>query len=146
VRIRPANEPIMHCMHCILKKENFYSCLLPSLLYNMRLWSRAGSARRRGPRPQIFSAIPFLYELRELLDWSCTATCLTLFDWLKLEDIHTSLFFVTCSRRSRRRHALGERQPRWLKFFQATAPPPVAVTLQPKTLSPVCNPTPIAGL
>lgn len=67
---------------------------------------------------QIFSAIPFLYELRELLDWSCTATCLTLFDWLKLEDINTSLFFVTCNRRSRRRHRLGERQPRWLKFFQ----------------------------
>jgi hypothetical protein len=84
--------------------------------------------------PQVFSAIPFLYELRELLDWSCTATCLTLFDWLKLEDIHTSLFFVTCSRRARRRHALGERQPRWLKFFQAAAPAsrgrnPVALTL-----------------
>jgi len=56
-----------------------------------------------------------------VLDWSCTPTCLTLFDWLKLEDINTSLFFVTCNRRSRRRHQLGERQPRWLKFFQAQA-------------------------
>jgi piezo-type mechanosensitive ion channel component 1/2 len=33
---------------------------------------------------QIFCAVPFLYELRALLDWSCTATTLTLFDWLKV--------------------------------------------------------------
>ena len=78
----------------------------------------------RATLTQVFSAIPFLYELRELLDWSCTATCLTLFDWLKLEDINTSLFFVTCNRRSRRRHRLGERQPRWLKFFQVRRPQP----------------------
>jgi len=47
----------------------------------------------------IFAAVPFLYELRALLDWSCTATTLSLFDWLKLEDIHTSLFMVTVSRK-----------------------------------------------
>ena len=66
----------------------------------------------------VFQAIPFLYELRELLDWSCTATSLTLFDWLKLEDISISLFFVTVSRQNRQRHRLGERQPRYTKFFQ----------------------------
>lgn len=66
----------------------------------------------------VFQAIPFLYELRELLDWSCTATSLTLFDWLKLEDISISLFFVTVSRQNRQRHRLGERQPRYIKFFQ----------------------------
>ncbi len=66
----------------------------------------------------VFQAIPFLFELRELLDWSCTATTLTLFDWLKLEDISISLFFVTVSRQNRQRHQLGERQPRYIKFFQ----------------------------
>ena len=66
----------------------------------------------------VFQAIPFLFELRELLDWSCTATTLTLFDWLKLEDISISLFFVTVSRQNRQRHRLGERQPRYIKFFQ----------------------------
>lgn len=34
---------------------------------------------------QVFNAVPFIYELRALLDWSCTPTTLTLFDWLKLE-------------------------------------------------------------
>ena len=66
----------------------------------------------------IFSAVPFLYELRALLDWSCTATTLTLFDWLKLEDINTSLFLVTVNRKMRERRRLGQRQPRYLKFFQ----------------------------
>ena len=30
-------------------------------------------------------ALPFLYELRQLLDWSCTPTTLQLMDWMKLE-------------------------------------------------------------
>ena len=34
---------------------------------------------------QIFAAVPFVYELREILDWSATATTLRLYDWLKLE-------------------------------------------------------------
>jgi hypothetical protein len=72
----------------------------------------------------VFQAIPFLYELRELLDWSCTATTLQLFDWLKLEDISISLFFVTVSRQNRQRgHRLGERQPRYIKFFQVSVTP-----------------------
>ena len=60
-----------------------------------------------------------------VLDWdsmpvcrSCTSTTLSLFDWLKLEDINISLFFVTVSRRNKKRHRLGQRQPRYMKFFQ----------------------------
>ena len=34
---------------------------------------------------QAFCGVPFLYELRQILDWSCTPTTLNLFDWLKLE-------------------------------------------------------------
>jgi piezo-type mechanosensitive ion channel component 1/2 len=34
---------------------------------------------------QIFAAVPFVYELREILDWSATPTTLRLYDWLKLE-------------------------------------------------------------
>ncbi len=70
----------------------------------------------------IFAAVPFLYELRALLDWSCTATTLSLFDWLKLEDIHTSLFMVTVSRKMRESRSLGDRQPRYAKFFQVCLP------------------------
>ena len=68
----------------------------------------------------IFAAIPFLYEMRQLLDWACTATTLTLYDWLKLEDINMSLYFSAVMRESKMRKPLGARQPRYLKFFQGT--------------------------
>lgn len=67
---------------------------------------------------QIFAAIPFVYELRQLLDWSCTPTTLTFMDWLKLEDINTSLFLVAVMRQSRAHKPRGARQPRYMKFFQ----------------------------
>lgn len=40
--------------------------------------------------------MPFLYELKALLDWSVTPTTLTLVDWLKLEDIRASLYNRQC--------------------------------------------------
>ena len=67
---------------------------------------------------QIFCGLPFIYELRAVLDWSCTPTTLKLFDWLKLEDISTSLYFVTCDRYGREGRQLGQRQPRYMKFCQ----------------------------
>lgn len=72
---------------------------------------------------QIFCGLPFIYELRAVLDWSCTPTTLKLFDWLKLEDISTSLYFVTCDRYGREGRQLGQRQPRYMKFCQVSHPP-----------------------
>lgn len=69
---------------------------------------------------QVFCGLPFMYELRAVLDWSCTPTTLKLFDWLKLEDISTSLYFVTCDRKAREGRQLGDRQPRYMKFCQGT--------------------------
>ena len=45
---------------------------------------------------QVFRGVPFLYELKALLDWSVTRTTLTLVDWLKLEDIRASLYNREC--------------------------------------------------
>jgi len=36
---------------------------------------------------QAFLAIPFVFELRQLLDFACTPTTLQLWDWFKLEDV-----------------------------------------------------------
>ncbi|KAH7517167.1 hypothetical protein FEM48_Zijuj09G0033700 [Ziziphus jujuba var. spinosa] len=33
---------------------------------------------------RLYRALPFLYELRCVLDWSCTTTSLTMYDWLKM--------------------------------------------------------------
>ena len=77
------------------------------------------------PRQRCLLDLPGQESSEVVLDWgsllvrrSCTSTTLSLFDWLKLEDISISLFFVTVSRRNKRRHRLGERQPRYMKFFQ----------------------------
>jgi len=43
-----------------------------------------------------YRAIPFVYELRTLLDWTVTKTSLAFFEWLKLEDIYANLFLVKC--------------------------------------------------
>jgi len=45
-------------------------------------------------------AIPFLLELRSVLDWVCTKTTLTLNHWLKMEDIYANIFIMKCWRDS----------------------------------------------
>lgn len=42
--------------------------------------------------------VPFLYELRTILDWLCTDTTMTLFDWLKMEDIFANIYSIKCLR------------------------------------------------
>uniref|UniRef100_A0A6B2KXL2 Uncharacterized protein n=1 Tax=Arcella intermedia TaxID=1963864 RepID=A0A6B2KXL2_9EUKA len=44
----------------------------------------------------LYRIIPFLYELRTLLDWAITPTTLTSYEWLKFEDIYAELFLVKC--------------------------------------------------
>lgn len=36
--------------------------------------------------------IPFVYELRTLMDWIWTETSMTLADWIKMEDIFAQIF------------------------------------------------------
>jgi hypothetical protein len=44
-------------------------------------------------------AVPFLFELRALMDWMWTDTSMTLWDWLKMEEIFGSIFQLKCERR-----------------------------------------------
>ncbi|KAJ6682941.1 hypothetical protein OIU74_021070 [Salix koriyanagi] len=86
-----------------------------STLYRQFLTSSISRINHMGFR--VYRALPFLYELRCVLDWSCTTTSLTMYDWLKLEDIHASLFLVKCDAvLNREKHRQGEKQPKWTKF------------------------------
>ncbi|KAJ6305825.1 hypothetical protein OIU78_021200 [Salix suchowensis] len=86
-----------------------------STLYRQFLTSSISRINHMGFR--VYRALPFLYELRCVLDWSCTTTSLTMYDWLKLEDIHASLFLVKCDAvLNREKHRQGEKQPKRTKF------------------------------
>lgn len=49
---------------------------------------------------QGIQALPFLLELRSVLDWVLTKTTLTLNHWLKVEDIYANVFVIKCWRDS----------------------------------------------
>ena len=39
-----------------------------------------------------------MLELRGLLDWVCTDSTLSLFHWLKMEDIYANIYILKCYR------------------------------------------------
>ncbi|BBN02016.1 piezo-type mechanosensitive ion channel component 1/2 [Marchantia polymorpha subsp. ruderalis] len=86
-----------------------------STLFGQFLTRKVNSTSWLGFR--LYRALPFLYELRCVLDWSCTTTALSMYDWLKLEDIYASLYLVQCDiKMVREKHRLGEKQGVWIKF------------------------------
>ncbi|GMH20487.1 hypothetical protein Nepgr_022328 [Nepenthes gracilis] len=86
-----------------------------STLYQQFLTSKVSRVNYLGYR--LYRALPFLYELRCVLDWSCTTTSLTMYDWLKLEDINASLYLVKCDAvLNRAKHKQGEKQTKRIKF------------------------------
>ncbi|XP_062018874.1 piezo-type mechanosensitive ion channel homolog [Rosa rugosa] len=85
-----------------------------STLYRQFLTSEISRINYVGYR--LYRALPFLYELRCVLDWSCTTTSLTMYDWLKLEDIHASLYLVKCDAvLNRATHKQGTKQTQMTK-------------------------------
>ncbi|XP_025076547.1 piezo-type mechanosensitive ion channel component 2-like isoform X5 [Pomacea canaliculata] len=47
---------------------------------------------------QGFLAIPFLLELRALMDWIWTDSTLAIGNWLQMEDIYSNIFIIKCWR------------------------------------------------
>nr|CAI5853648.1 unnamed protein product [Callosobruchus analis] len=45
-----------------------------------------------------FMLVPFLFELRTCMDWMWTETSMTVFDWIKMEDIFAHIFLLKCQR------------------------------------------------
>ncbi|KAK8725946.1 hypothetical protein OTU49_010567 [Cherax quadricarinatus] len=49
---------------------------------------------------RLFMSVPFLFELRTLMDWIWTDTSMSLSDWMKMEDIFSHIFQLKCERRA----------------------------------------------
>lgn len=65
-----------------------------------------------------YFSIPFMYELRVLLEYACTDSALDLYDWLKLENISRELFRINVRNNTYRKyHPFGAPQPWWKKVF-----------------------------
>jgi hypothetical protein len=56
---------------------------------------------------KIYRALPFVFELRTMLDWMCAVSSLDLWDSLKLEEIHGSLYQIQCDILYRREFAVA---------------------------------------
>lgn len=65
-----------------------------STLYRQFLTSKVTQVNYLGFR--LYRALPFLYELRCVLDWSCTTTSLTMYDWLKVTCSKYFYFVALC--------------------------------------------------
>lgn len=68
-----------------------------------------------------YRSIPFFFELRTLIDWVSTETCLTIFQWLKFEDINSQLFINKCVQKSLEEKPQGDPIRRFEKFYMGIA-------------------------
>jgi hypothetical protein len=64
-----------------------------------------------------FRAMPFLYELKLLIDWTFTTTSLDMWKWLKFESIYDLLFINKCTMKSYHGRKLGAKVNKIEKFF-----------------------------
>jgi hypothetical protein len=61
--------------------------------------------------------IPFLFELKNFIDWTFTKTSLDLWKWLKLEEIISLLFINKCLTKGEMAHKVGEKIHPFMKFY-----------------------------
>ncbi|KAG5890381.1 hypothetical protein JTB14_029746 [Gonioctena quinquepunctata] len=70
-----------------------------------------------------FMLVPFLFELRTCMDWMWTATSMSVFDWIKMEDIYSHIFLLKCARHVENEYPQprGEEKKPLIKYFMGGA-------------------------
>ena len=63
-----------------------------------------------------YLAIPFIFELRTLIDWTFTSTSLDAFQWIKLAQIQANMYVAKCVNKDYMERELGSRIKKWEKI------------------------------
>jgi len=94
----------------------------PASSSTMREPHQIGSTRllapNRVPPPRSFVEFPLLLELRTLIDWIWTDTCMSLLDYFNMENVYSIVYKLKAWRRYERRFPTPKGEPRsvWLKY------------------------------
>uniref|UniRef100_A0AAV2JTX8 SET domain-containing protein n=1 Tax=Knipowitschia caucasica TaxID=637954 RepID=A0AAV2JTX8_KNICA len=69
-------------------------------------------------KPHLFRMVPFLTELRAVMDWVWTDTSLSLSSWICVEDIYAHIFILKCWRESEKRYPQprGQKKKKVVKY------------------------------
>ncbi|XP_053292137.1 piezo-type mechanosensitive ion channel component 1 isoform X1 [Pleuronectes platessa] len=67
---------------------------------------------------QGFRLVPFLVELRAVMDWVWTDTTLSLPNWMCVEDIYANIFIIKCSRETEKKYPQpkGQKKKKIVKY------------------------------
>ncbi|PKK16624.1 hypothetical protein A306_00000155 [Columba livia] len=65
-----------------------------------------------------FRLVPFLVELRAVMDWVWTDTTLSLSNWMCVEDIYANVFIIKCSRETEKKYPQpkGQKKKKIVKY------------------------------
>ena len=69
---------------------------------------------------QIYRLIPFMFEIRAVLDWWCIPTSLDFYEWFKVADLQATLFknaYLRHAERGNDERYVGQIQPGWYKHL-----------------------------
>jgi hypothetical protein len=66
---------------------------------------------------RIYRALPFIWEMKVIIDWTVTHTCLDLFQWFRLDDAFNYVYFNKYQSDQRKRRYEYEERHWTEKFF-----------------------------